>query len=500
MFRFQIFLFLSALLTTQAVADENILSENDLTPKSYCEPSDKSCWPTITELQKLRFNLNPTLNRSIYWEGGKKPLPGPQISSYADPTLNNEQPLFGIGKKLEPLYVRSDVNDVCFLNDFTSEFCKVSVVNAVVTPEYPAFTVFATSATDVKIAVKFANEHKLRVCVAGTGADVMTRHSCNNGLLIRTTLLKAVMWNDDSSTVTFGSGLTFEEAQYQASLKKRFISSGWCGIVGIAGWYSNAGHGPFNPQYGNGADNLVAANMVLSDGRIVTVDKNHYTDLYWAIRGGGGSAFGVLISLTIKTFRVPKGGFTLFYSNYASSDNISNTFEGYASWALKLPKQWGGYTDYAPNTNGDISMISTFLYHGGLTDKIYLDTKNALLKVFPNAYVTELNFPDAYQPLAFYAENIFKGAVSIDPYNYANISSLDNVDKGGPSFIATRSFVQSGGFVKFLMQLYDICTTTSTCPTFSMSQDMTGNVKSPQPTGTSVSPGMRSGLMHMKVQ
>ena len=499
MLLFQTLFLLSILAKSLAIVNENNFSEDDFKPKSFCEPSDMSCWPTVTQLEKLRFNLNPTLNRSIYWKGGMEPLPGPQISSYTDPTLNNEQPLFGVGKKLEPLYVRSDVNDVCFLNDFTSDFCKVSAVNAVVTPEYPAFTVFATSAKDVQTAIKFANDHKLRVCVAGTGADVMTRHSCNNGLLIRTTLLKAVQWSKDSSTVTFGSGLTFEEAQYQASLKKRFVSSGWCGIVGIAGWYSNAGHGPFNPQYGNGADNLVAANMVLSDGRIITVDKNHYTDLYWAIRGGGGSAFGVLISLTIKTFPVPKGGFTLFYANYASSENILNTLTGYASWALQLSKQWGGYTDYTPSASGDISMISTFIYHGGLNEKNYLDTKNALLKVLPNAYVTELNFPDAYQPLAFYAQNIFKGAVSIDPYNYANASSLDSVDKGGPSFIATRRFVQSGGLVSFLMQLYDICTTMSTCPSFSLSQDLTGNVKSPQPTGTSVSPGMRSGLMHMKV-
>ena len=80
----------------------------------------------------------------------------------------------------------------------------------------PAFTVFATTAEHVQLAVRFAATHNLCVAVAGTGHDFMNRHSCDNGVFIRTTLLKEQVWNLDDprwpdGSVRLGAGTTFRE-------------------------------------------------------------------------------------------------------------------------------------------------------------------------------------------------------------------------------------------------------------------------------------------------
>src|SRR5258706_9871919 len=80
--------------------------------------------------------------------------------------------------------------------------------------------------------------------------------------------------------------------------------TGSCSAVGMAGLTLGGGYGPLIGRFGLALDNLVAADVVLADGRIVTAERDRNEDLFWALRGGGGN-FGVVTAMRIRLHEVP---------------------------------------------------------------------------------------------------------------------------------------------------------------------------------------------------
>jgi ribonuclease T2 len=166
--------------------------------------------------------------------------------------------------------------------------------------------------------VKFARYHNLCICVAGTGHDFLNRHTCNNGVFIRTSLMKNVEWDltdskgfgNPDGNVKFGPGLVFSEVHKSAADNGRFVSSGWATTVGIVGWSIGGGHGPFATGKGLGVDNILEVDVVLNNGSLITANAKQNSDLWWAIRGGGGSNWGVITAITVRAFKIPTGGFS----------------------------------------------------------------------------------------------------------------------------------------------------------------------------------------------
>merc|ERR1712048_238138 len=97
-----------------------------------------------------------------------------------------------------------------------SDFCKAATRNFPAENWEPAFVVWPLTTAHVQTAVQFAHRHQLCVSVAGTGHDFLNRHSTNNGLMIRTTLLKDMDWTLNG-VVKLGTGLTFSEINRASS-------------------------------------------------------------------------------------------------------------------------------------------------------------------------------------------------------------------------------------------------------------------------------------------
>jgi len=76
-----------------------------------------------------------------------------------------------------------------------TEFCKASVRNNPLEKWTPAFVVWPLTSKHIQTAVKFATNHNLCIMVAGTGHDFLNRHSCDNGVFIRTSLMKNINWD-----------------------------------------------------------------------------------------------------------------------------------------------------------------------------------------------------------------------------------------------------------------------------------------------------------------
>jgi len=114
--------------------------------------------------------------------------------------------------------------------------------------------------------------------------------------------------------------LTFEEIQKSGAEQNpgRFVASGWCTTVGIVGWSIGGGHGPFARSTGLGVDNILEVELVLANSSLVVANATHNSDLFWALKGGGGSTWGVITAITVQAHRTPNGGFSRFEAKWES--------------------------------------------------------------------------------------------------------------------------------------------------------------------------------------
>lgn len=118
--------------------------------------------------------------------------------------------------------------------------------------------------------------------VAGTGHDFMNRHSCKNGVFIRTALLKDKIWDltdakgfgHPEGNVKLGAGNVWMEVHKSAADNNRMVASGWALTVGVVGWSIGGGHGPVSAAKGLGVDNILEVDIVTADGSLITANAN----------------------------------------------------------------------------------------------------------------------------------------------------------------------------------------------------------------------------------
>lgn len=175
------------------------------------------------------------------------------------------------------------------------------------------YAVAAASIADVQAAVVFAVQHNLRLVVKGSGHDYLGRSSTesNGSLLVWTRRLNNISFASDNRTVTVGAGVLWDDLFVAVQSRGRFVIGGGCATVGAAGGFpQGGGFGILSKAYGTAADNVVEITLVTANGDVVTANNESNPDIFWAMRGGGGGTFGIVISLTYRTWPAPKhGGF-----------------------------------------------------------------------------------------------------------------------------------------------------------------------------------------------
>ncbi|MFF2521014.1 FAD-binding oxidoreductase [Streptomyces liangshanensis] len=167
----------------------------------------------------------------------------------------------------------------------------------------PAVVVHARGARDVRAAVTAAREHGVPLAVRGGGHDWAGRGLRHGGLVIDLTRMRQVTVDTTLETATLGGGATAADVVDACAPAGLVPVTGTVGTVGMAGLTLGGGYGLLGGRFGMAADNLLGAEMVLADGRLVTVDAEHEPELFWAIRGGGGN-FGVVTSLRVRLHAV----------------------------------------------------------------------------------------------------------------------------------------------------------------------------------------------------
>src|SRR5262249_2292022 len=159
---------------------------------------------------------------------------------------------------------------------------------------YPAAIVRCNTPGDVAEAIAFA-----RLTGAPTaprrGGHCFAGRSSSEGIVIDVTPMKAVSVSDGIATI--GAGARLGEVYESLNAYDLTIAAGSCPSVAIAGLTLGGGLGILGRKYGLTSDQLLGAQVVLADGRIVDCDDDHDRDLFWALRGAGSGNFGVVTSL-----------------------------------------------------------------------------------------------------------------------------------------------------------------------------------------------------------
>ena len=167
----------------------------------------------------------------------------------------------------------------------------------------PGLFAMCENVDDVIASVKFGRENNLLVAIRGGGHNGGGLGLCDDGLVIDLSGIKFVKTDTSNNTVKVGGGNIWSEVDNATHEFGLAIPSGMVSSTGVGGLTLGGGVGYLSRKYGLTIDNLLEAEMVLADGSFVTVNATENTDLFWAIRGGGGN-FGVVTSFKFQAHPV----------------------------------------------------------------------------------------------------------------------------------------------------------------------------------------------------
>ena len=173
-----------------------------------------------------------------------------------------------------------------------------AVYNAMI-DKRPGLIARCTDAGDVIAAVGFARDHGLLLAVRGGGHNGAGLGSCDGGLMIDLSPMKGVRIDPVARTARVGGGCTWSEVDHATHAFGLATPSGIIATTGVGGLTLGGGLGHLTRKCGLAIDNLLEADVVLADGRFVTASADDHSDLFWAIRGGGGN-FGVVTSFVFN--------------------------------------------------------------------------------------------------------------------------------------------------------------------------------------------------------
>jgi FAD/FMN-containing dehydrogenase len=165
---------------------------------------------------------------------------------------------------------------------------------------------------DVQSAIRAARECGLPLSVRGGGHDWAGRALCD-GMVIDLSGMKGVVVGPDNRAAQISGGARASDVLAATDLRGLAVVTGSCSSVGMTGLTLGGGYGSLIGRFGLALDNLLAAEVVLADGRVVTARPDSEEELFWALRGGGGN-FGVVTAMQQLVHELPsvRSGMLLF--------------------------------------------------------------------------------------------------------------------------------------------------------------------------------------------
>ncbi len=200
----------------------------------------------------------------------------------------------------------------------------------------PAVIVQCAYAADVPHAISFARDNGLEISIRGAGHNIAGNAVCDDGVMIDFSKMRNVHVDAEKRLAHVEPGATLGDVDKATQAHGLATPLGINSTTGIAGLTLGGGFGWLTRKYGMTVDNLVSAEMVTADGSQIRVSDKENTELFWAIRGGGGN-FGVVTRFEFKLYPVgPEiiAGLLVF-----PFDQARQVLKKYREFAISAPEE-----------------------------------------------------------------------------------------------------------------------------------------------------------------
>jgi FAD/FMN-containing dehydrogenase len=165
--------------------------------------------------------------------------------------------------------------------------------------KHPGLIARCRGVADIVAAVGHARDQKAEISICGGGHNVAGRAVTEGGVMIDLSLMRGIHVDPAGRSARAQGGVTWNELNRETQLHSLAVTGGTISTTGIGGLTLGGGLGWLMGKYGLAADNLISAEIVTADGRVLTASEAENTDLLWALRGGGGN-FGVVSSFEYR--------------------------------------------------------------------------------------------------------------------------------------------------------------------------------------------------------
>jgi len=332
---------------------------------------------------------------------------------------------------------------------------------------FPYVIVMAESQDDVIRSVKYANKHRIRITVRSSGHDYIGRATADGSLQINLKQMQGLRFDMNSTLnpagiVTAESGNPWLRVYNETHEYNRSIVGGSAYTVSMGGYTLGGGHSPIGRKFGMAVDNLLWVTMVAANGSVIIANETHTTvdnndgghkityangELFWALRGGGGSTFGIVTEFTFKLHYDSKMVSVGCYMPYTTStldlDRKGEDMTKYLNNLLtsSLPSEWGGYEIFIGDfnkeslTNGSILLYLN--HYGELGSPTYNAILPFLAKYQDRCKVTQydsfLDYELTAHDASYYRTYIFNVLMQRDSFTsdfYDFLYNLTTTDHG----------------------------------------------------------------------
>ncbi|MCU1676510.1 MAG: (R)-6-hydroxynicotine oxidase [Frankiales bacterium] len=216
-----------------------------------------------------------------------------------------------------------------------------AIFNSMITRR-PAVIAQCGSPDDIRAALVFADNNGLEVAVRGGGHSVAGACLTDGGLTIDLRRMNAVAVDPDARTATVAGGATWGHVDQACQPHGLATTGGRVSTTGVAGLTLGGGSGWLERAFGLACDNLLSAELVLADRRIVRAAEDENPELFWALHGGGGN-FGVATELTFRLHPLPAFTAALMIWPPADGPELARAYRDFMESA---PDEVGGALVY----------------------------------------------------------------------------------------------------------------------------------------------------------
>lgn len=254
----------------------------------------------------------------------------------------------------------------------------------------PAAVVRVASESDIADCLDFARRAGLPVRVRSGGHSYLGTSS-GPGLVIDLRALSDVAIGP-GGTATIGGGAALVGVYDSLAAHGVSIPAGSCPTVGLSGLALGGGVGVVARRYGLTSDRLVAARVVTADGNAITCSPHSHSDLYWALRGGGGS-FGVVTSLTLVTHPADPLAHAYLVWPWSAAAHVVAAWQ---QWAISAPASLWSAAHLLATDNSPSAMVSVSAVMVGASSSLSQEI-GKLVQAIPTAPTTNSVRSDSYE-------------------------------------------------------------------------------------------------------